>query len=248
MQTLHFYGHVLPTGLVLSFETEPITWADSEETLVESYLVRCKLSAIEVTCCVTSIENDAHIDRIRNRALDLARARVESWAFLVGQGVGISLDCMVDENGKKHVLIGHIPGLEETVKCEVAEEEIYRLLASDQSLLMAFNDLISGITFPYYAHVNCARAMDAIRCIMAPNLNEKAGWRFMQESLNAEEPYLVSLSHLSREGRHGKRVWIDPSLAEKAILRAWEVMNRFLYFKTHGEIILDPVKFPLLKL
>jgi hypothetical protein len=233
---------------MLSFESEPITWADNEGNLVESYLVTCKLSAIEVTCCVSSIENDAHIDRIRNRALDLARARVESWAFLVGKGVGISLDYMVDENGKKHVLIGHIPGLVETVKCGVTEEEIYRLLSADQSLLMALNDLISGITFPYYAHVNCGRAIDAIRCIMAPDLSEKAGWKFMQESLKIEEPYLVSLSHLSREGRHGKRAWIDPSLTERAIFRAWEVMNRFLYFKTHGEITLDPAKFPLLKL
>src|ERR1035437_7388707 len=156
MQTLHFYGHVLPIGLILSFpDAEPITWASEDGTLVKSYMVTCKLSVIEVASFVSLIENDAHIDRIRNRALDLARARIESYAFRVGQGIGMSLDHMIDQNGKKHLLIGHIPRLEETIECRVTEEEIYRLLAADQSLLMAFNDLISGITFPFYAHVNC---------------------------------------------------------------------------------------------
>jgi len=244
----HFHGTVLPIGYTLTVPpSEPIVWQIIGSDDTESYDIEIIDSAVHVTCDISNFK-DTDISFVRNKAFNLARARVEIVAFRLGLGLGISLDRLVDENGIETILLPKQDGVEDMFHPEFKEEVIFLFLASDESILMAFNDLVSSLNFPYYAHVNCARVIDALRHHMFPNFSEKDGWKAMQEALVVSEASLISLSHLSREGRHGKRVWKDPDLTGSSLYRTWKIMNRFLIYKHNGEKPLDPNTFQLIEI
>jgi hypothetical protein len=127
------------------------------------------------------------VDRHRNRALDLATAALDLFNFKTSTGLSVHLDRWIDPDGKPELIVPGHPALGNLVRFPLtAIPALYRVFAADPRLHHAMHDLIVGITYPYAAAINYARAVESIRTIMAPG-ERRLGWPFMRQHLNLAE-------------------------------------------------------------
>jgi hypothetical protein len=95
--------------------------------------------------------------------------------------------------------------------------------------------------------INCARAMDGIRNLIAtPGLKEEKAWAEMRSKLRIDRPYLQFISDQSKDHRHARYV---PSgdVGFSLLRRSWTIMDRyFQYLKRGGKNPLPESEFPVL--
>lgn len=124
--------------------------------------------------------------------------------------------------------------------------DLYQLVMNDWNLRLALDALTYSLDFPDMAIVNCARAIEHIRNMIAPDEDRKIAWQIMRETLNIGQNYLEPLSKASAGPRHGD-FRTDLLKAGDARRRAWRVMNRYLEFRKRGGPDALPLsEFPLL--
>ena len=108
------------------------------------------------------------------------------------------------------------------------------------------NDLIAAITYPRFAEINCARSIEGIRIfISGPEMDDGASWEMMRKTLNLSKVFLKEITDLSRLPRHGYRHYIPPDKIGAVILKAWEVMRRFIAFASTGQALSES-EYPML--
>lgn len=74
----------------------------------------------------------------------------------------------------------------------------------------------------------------------------KLGWAFMQEQLNVDSSYCKSITDISIEPRHGSHRTVDEAKAEDALVRTWEIFNRYFEYMKRDRDRLPLSEFPLL--
>jgi hypothetical protein len=120
------------------------------------------------------------------------------------------------------------------------------LVGAQSELAEALHDLTQALVQRENTVINCARAVDGVKHLLAPGLKDKAQWAVLQDALNLDQAYLQVISDASSGPRHGNRGTIAGKLQTLVLQRSWEVMNRYLAFQLRNAGPLRPPEFPLL--
>jgi hypothetical protein len=110
----------------------------------------------------------------------------------------------------------------------------------------ALRYLIEAITVPHESAVNCARAVEALRHIIAPNQPRGHAWQTFRSALNISQEYLKMITDVSTGPRHGDPTHIQGTTTTEISRRAWVIMNRFFEYKKRNNQQLPLDIFPLL--
>jgi hypothetical protein len=233
-----------------------LDWEDEPLGLKMHFIFHIVTSLVEVECQVNRYLPD-DVPHLHMRALDLARACVDVWAFAKGVFPTVYLETFFPPKGDPQILVPQNPvvaGLCSSYKFDnntSAEntnlDKVIRLLISDPALFMPLNELSMANTLPHLAPANCGRVLDGLRKLVVPGFDPKKAWPIFQASLNADEKYLEFISDLSANPRHGDRSHIPAAPVMEAMKRTWVIMDRFIEYRKKGNQPLPLANFPLLK-
>ena len=255
MDTIHFLGYVFPSSIKINLKDMPsIEWNEPAKNIQESYQIAVIDSKVDITCSTNRYDESKLFDQYM-RAYDLVRAAIDIFAFANGYGLTVILDSEIKPDGTPSSLFFEDPSLPPLVTAfnldpanmdSSSYNSMFRMIVGEPPVFMALNDLIVAITMPHHAPVNCGRAMDGIRYLIAPGVDRKQGWLQMRQSLNVDQSYLSHVTNTSTRPRHGDRTYIPGSVIRPVVQRSWIIMNRFLEFRKGGNRPLPISKFPLL--
>jgi hypothetical protein len=184
------------------------------------------------------------------RALDLCRASVDVVAFTKGWGLTVLLEAFVDPNGERSSIFfkdDSLAPLCTALTLTDAFDQVHGMVLQEASLFMALDDLIVAITLPHVSPVNCARAMDRLKHLIAlPESKDKHAWQQMRDTLHVSEEYLKFITDHSTGPRHGRPGHTPGSVTMEITRRAWILMNRYFEYRKRGSKPLSTSDFPLL--
>ena len=246
MPTLTFRGTIIPTTLPLPIgDFGAVTWQNLETGAKESFSVSIHAGKVKVLVELDVYSED-DLERHRIRALDLASTALNTLCFQNGWAFSVSLENYTNPAGE---IVGMIPGHPSLARyvsypdSDIAQ--VYETLVKEPYLYHAMNDLIMAIGVPHLAAINCARAVESVRTLIAPG-KRGSGWSLMQSTLNLTEAYVRPITKLSEAPRHGDRAWISHEPIEDVIERSWIIMDRFIEWRRKGENPLPLDRFPIL--
>jgi hypothetical protein len=251
MPKTQFLGRVIPPCLACTLSGIPeVNWLDSERGTKATFSITIENSHVTVSVCFLDGEEPPFIFAYI-KALDLAKAAVDTTAFMTGHGLTVILENWVDSKGVTAEILLTDPQLSSLATVFTRPNglnEVIQLVMTDPPLFHALNDLILSITVPHHSATNCARVAESIRHMIAgQGAPPKAAWPVMRQTLNVDENYLTLITGISLGPRHGHRVRVDGTATTEVVKRTWVIMNRFLEYRIRGNKQLDPVDFPLLK-
>ncbi len=250
MPTIHFLGRVLPEVAKVSLGHKPmLKWESPDIGLIMEFTNHITDSRIDVECRLNRWAPDDFV-HVYMRAVDLCRASVNVVAFAMGCGLTAFLDTFVDPNGMHSPMLcgdDRLRPLCTAFTLTTGFDEVHAMVLQNPTLFMALNDLILAITLPHVSSVNCARAMERLRQLIAPDGGkDKKAWRQMRETLRIDEPYLKYITQHSVGPRHGSPVHVPGVVTTEVTRRAWIIMNRYFEYRKRGGAPLESAEFPLL--
>jgi hypothetical protein len=250
-RTGHFKGQVLPTEAKCTVpNVHTFQWLWQERNMSLEFKVEIRDGKIDVKISAPEYR-DADLPEWHRRAFDVCRSIISLHAFKMGLGLTVTLDAFITPTGREGVwLVGdnRLPAVCTAITTDEEFDQVWHLVLADPTLIRHLSDLIESITIPHAAVINCARVVDGIKALVSPDENnEKRAWKRLQDAFNIEESYLQLLSETSRKPRHGRHVRIGGILVNEVVLRAWNVMNRYLEYRKRGNMRLPLSEFPLLK-
>lgn len=249
MPSIQLLGQVLPAPVQVSVsDLDLVTWEAPELNLSMKFQQRIVHSAIHVACDLNRW-GDEVLPTVFKHALDLCRASVDLVGFSMGWGLTVHLHSFVDPDGNVSALLFQAPGLSPLCTAYNVSEgfgEIHRMVLQEPTLMHALNDLVQAITVPHKSLVNCARAMDRLKHLVAPaGATKKDAWAALQSALRIEEDYLKVITAASANPRHGGLTHVPGTMVRDVTSRAWTVMNRYLEYRKAGGVL--PVAFGQLR-
>ena len=254
MPTVQFIGRILPDALKLTTRVPEIKWKWEEENIELTFNIKVLASIIIVECETPRYEARYFVE-FHRRAFDLARGSVNLAAFAAGQGVIVTLDSFIAPGGVTSPIMFHDPRLAAlctSFSLDPARQTEYHTLLTiaitDINLLFALNDMIEAITIPHVSLVNCARAMDRLKHLIAsPNAKDPQAWRQMRDALQISEDYLKYITEYSKGPRHGRPGHRSGIVTSETARRAWIIMDRYFEYRKRGGSNPLPVSsFPVL--
>lgn len=259
MPIVHMLGVVLPpppfVDLTLT-DLPQLLYKPTEAGGLEiAVTVKVTSSLIDVECSLNRFQDD-DIGQIHKISLDLARASINLVSFLKGYGLSVYLHTLIKPDGVRNALLPENPQLASICTAftigpaAVLEQNTFHkvvsLVFTEPDLFMALDDLILSQSQPHHGPVTCARAVEGIRNMIAPNVERKIGWKIMNESLRLDRTYSDLITSTSTGGRHGDRTFVPGNVTMEIQRRSWVVMNRFLEFRKRGSQPLPESEFPIL--
>jgi len=250
MQTIRFRGRVLPEPAEISINSAPtVHWKVDEWQFAIETVCRIEKSKIDVTCHLPNWRSE-YFDEVYRRAFDLCRAMVDVVGFKMTWGLTVIFDTFETPDGNITSLLLRAPQLEQlctAFSLEQGFDAVCRHVLQRPLLFMAMRELITAISLPHVAPVECARAIDRLKNLIAtPGSKDKAAWQQLRDTLRINETYLKYISDASANPRHGQPGHTSGIITTEATRRAWVVMNRYLEYLVRGEQPLDPVAFPVI--
>jgi hypothetical protein len=267
MGTFIYTGKVLPTSANFTMTGSLTThWEaagidpDPSIKLVMDTALTITSAVVEVHCESNLFGTENYDGHVQFRVVDAVRAVVDSYAYSRGLGLSVILETVVKPDGIKYNIEDKRPDLtvlvtafgsssRDGIKAGIIDlTGVLQIIFSDPLVRVALNDLVSSLTLPQYATINCGRAIEAIRLLITPHQtgDRKQGWAAMRQSLNLDQEYLSFITDQSKGPRHGDMKNIGFPEIRETIERSWIVMNRFLEFKKRGDQRLPLTEFPLL--
>lgn len=249
MSKLTFYGRVYPEIVEISVGAIGVKWEIPEIGQSADFLVSITGSKVEVNCQTDNFEHD-NLVHYYKRVIDLSRALTDLVAFKMAWALTVMIDRYVMEDGTERKILLNDPRLPELVASYGIDDikDVAPMVISEPEIFMALNDLIGAITLPHHAVVNCARAVEGIRHLVAgQDVEPRKGWPLMRQVLNVDEAFVSLVTGTSAKPRHGDRTFIPGGLTGEVTRRAWKVMDRFIEFRRRGSRPLPLDQFPLLK-
>jgi hypothetical protein len=251
MSAVRFRGRVSPPAVQVAIHGLPkVHWEAPERGLIMDFSFDIQGSEIQVACESNKFEPEDFV-HVYMRALDLARASVDLVAFSMGYGLSVVLDTFVDTNGITSTILPqdpNLPALCTSFSLENGYSDVMTVVLQEPPLFRAINDLIVAITLPHHSSVNCARAVETIKHLLAPKgAKESQAWETMRTVLHVDEAYLKMITDNSKDVRHGKPVHVPGSVTSEITRRAWTIMDRFLTYRKRVNKPLPLSEFPYLK-
>ena len=248
MFTIRFLGQVHPTFAEISLSNPVvINWPVPEQDLKMAFEYSITKSQINLSCRLNRWDQDI-LSLVYKHALDLCRASVNAVAFSMGWGVTVQLHTFVDPFGISSAVFlrdERLRPLCTAYDLTTNFDEIHQMLLVEPTLFLAFNDLIEAITVPHESLVNCARAIERLKHLIAPpDSKDKAAWAALRLALRIDESYLKHITDTSANPRHGNPEYVSGDITTEVTFRAWAVMNRYLEYRKAGRQL--PGSFPML--
>jgi hypothetical protein len=199
-----FKGRVLPEFVDLNVWKapsvhffEPPYPPELPNGLTIDYSIAINHSIISLICTVE--QSPVESSWIYNRAVGLVRALVDLHSFATGTPLAVILDTVIGPDGVENKILLTNPQVAGICGITVPDAskpgafgfgDSLEILFREPELFLALRDLISGITYPNCAAVDCARAVDGLRIIMCPDPNDKkTGWEMLQSNLQLTKDY-----------------------------------------------------------
>ncbi len=254
MPKIHFLGRIIPKGIDLTFGGLPEAKYDSlESDLHVQITFHITASEVDVECEVNRFTQSdlVHIHKI---ALDLTRALVNLYDFATGVGLSVIFEAFTDPSGARSILCPmdkRLAPLCTVLALKPGERsksfnEVLGIVFREPPLFMALNELIEAITQSHVGPVNCARAVERLRHLIAPGTPRKQSWSHLRKNLQISQGYLEFVTKHSTGARHGDPEFIRGEITAEVAWRSWIIMNRFLEFRRRGDQPLPESEFPLL--
>ena len=251
MPKVSFLGKVFPEAYQLSISSLPIIrWESPDVGLTWLITIKIEKNVVTIECDVNRYSASELIITYM-RAFDQVRSAINLAAFATGIGFSVVIDTLIDQNGRQTAFALKDDGI--AALCTMIDlnasssySEVFNIVATEPALFQALDDLIVSISLPHHSVVNCARAIEGIRHMIAPGKKEKVAWIEMRRILNISEPYLRMLTDHSPPPRHGDRTHIPGAITMEIVKRSWRVMNRFLEYRKRGNKPLPEAEFPTL--
>lgn len=236
---VQFNGHILPSIAKVTLTSgRAIRWESPDIDLVVEIAVKIENSAIQIDCDINRWETDLLVP-VYMRALDICRASVNLAAFSRGYGLRVHIDSYICPSGIRSELLFQdesLPPLCTAFQLDRDFDVVHDILMQCPPLFSALNDLIAAITIPHVSAVNCARAIETIKHLVAPESSSDAqAWQTMRDKLAIDRSYLQLISDHSTGPRHGRPGHIPGDITTEITRRSWVVMNRFLEYLKAGK-------------
>lgn len=260
MPLIKFKGRVLPESSNLTLAgvppfrmNEPVRADLLTGMSIDFRSIRIEKALIEIACEANPFDHPSHLSWVHNRTMSIVRALVDLYSFASGCVFGVILDTYVDPDGKStHLRIANdalarlctFSKPDPTDELSIEFDRVLDLLITEPEAFLAMRDLISGLTFVNSTAVDCARAIEGLRRIMAGDDDRKRGWAVMQNDLHVSQTYLTFITDISALPRHGARPYIPHQTVHEILERSWNIMNRFLELRRRGSLPIS--EFPLL--
>jgi hypothetical protein len=259
MPTIHFTGRVLPEHLEMTWQELPkLVIAepardDLPTGMSMELVIRIEKGGIEIACEANPFDQPWHLSWVHNRILSHTRAFVDLYSFATGCVFAVILDTYTDPDGRSTNLrtaddsLARLCTFSQTDPSSAHSINFARvldLLITETETFLAMRDLINGLTYANSTAVDCARAVEGLRRIMAGDDDRKRGWAIMQDTLHITQRYLSFITDISALPRHGARPYIPHQTIHEILERSWNIMNRFLEFRRRGSLPIS--EFPIL--
>jgi len=254
MPTIHLLGRVIPKGVDLTFGGLPKVKYDSPENDLHMQItLHINASDLDIECEINRFTQGdlAHIHKL---ALDLSKALINVYNFATGSGLSVIFEELIDASGARSILLpmdARLAPLCTAFVLKLGERsksfnEVLEIVFREPPLFMALNELIEAITQPHVGSVNCARAIERLRHLIAPGIPRKKSWLHLRQNLHIDQNYLEFVTTHSTGARHGDPEFISGEVTTEVARRSWIIMNRFLEFRKRGNQALPESEFPLL--
>ncbi len=249
MQSIHFLGRVLPEPAQVTVSFKPtIHWKDEEIGSME-FACDIKNSKIDVECLLAEYKPEYCV-AIYMRTLDLCRAQVDLVGFKMGWGLTVILESFVDQNGARTPIFPRDETLGTLCTAFALDKDFDQLCAKvieSPSLFMALRDLVSAISLPHVSLVDCARAIERLRHLVAKQGSEDVrAWEQLRQALHIDKAYLKYITDHSTDPRHGRPGHTPGTVTKEVTRRAWIITNRYFEYLKQDCVPLPLSKFPLL--
>ena len=247
-------GRVFPACHQISFSSNPLDWIWQEKKLTLHFDVRIEKSVVTVECTLDRFEPEYFVE-IYRRAFDIIRSAVNLAAFSSGTGYSVILERFIDSSGRETMVAPQDLSLAalctsfslDSQPGKTSFGEMWNWVVTDPALFQALDDLIVSITLPHYAPVNCARAIEGLRHLIAsPEATVSQAWEQMRNALRLERSFLQLITDTSTAPRHGNRIRISGVTTTEIVRRSWLIMDRFLEYRKRGNTPLPATDFPML--
>lgn len=236
MPEIVFIGRVLPE--VRSVSVPPLDDVRYTEVAGETarFGIRIGNGKIRVVCTASDVE-DYTFKWTLARAQELCTTMVDAIGFCRGWSLHVLFDEAVVAGERRALALGEV-GVRSICTAFSTEhdfEQVWKILLDEFELRFAFRDLVSSLGTLNYSAIASARAIEAVRHLIAdPQVNRDEAWRQLREKLNVERAYLKFITDASVAPRHGLRGKTDGAVQMAVTRRAWTVMNRYLEFRKRG--------------
>ena len=257
MDRVRFAGRIFPAAAQLSVTDHPqISWHDDEHGLDITFTISIQNNRVVVDCDVDKFD-PADVTALYMRAFDLARATADLAAFSSGYGFNVVFETFTSPEGTATPFGAYDASLaplctayQMGVRAATVDKNnfhrVLTIVSTDWRIFRALRHLIDAITLPHESAVNCARSIEALRHIIAPNQPRGQAWRTLRNTLNVSEDYLKVVTDVSTGPRHGDPTHISGTTTKEITRRTWIIMNRFFEYKKRNNQPLPPADFPLL--
>jgi hypothetical protein len=244
MKRVQFIGRVLPGAIKITANSPELKWAWEEQTAPLKFRVKIGNSIVNVECELESFKPQ-YVTELHRRALDLASALVNLVAFANGWGLSVVLEAVIGPDGLPSEIVPIDPSLPPIVTAFTLHpsgqhelDSILNAVVTSPDLFMALSELIQAITLPHVASVNCARAMERLKHLIAsPDASDSQAWREMRDALSLDEDYLKFITDVSKRPRHGRPGHTPGTLTTEATRRAWLVMNKYFEYIKRQQLL-----------
>jgi hypothetical protein len=241
-------GYVEPRRTMLNVENlTPIEEINIATGLKTMFTIAILHSVVSVECEMEEFHEE-EISQLYTRAVELSRTLVNLIAIRHGWGLTAHIDTFIHADGTEEFLMNRadtLSGIMDTYSLDDIDG-VFQRVACDVDFSTALNDMTDAISRPRATAVCCARAMDAIKNLLAPGRKDMPGWRIVQKTLRADEAYLKHISDSSKSLRHGKHDYLPVDEAEELLRRTWTLVNRYFYHRLHSGKELPVDQFPQL--
>lgn len=250
MPTVHFLGKILPRTVRITLDDGPtLKWESADNGLIMEFTNHITNSQIDIECKLNRYTS-GDFAQIHKRAVDICRASVDLASFNTGRGLLVDIESFVDPSGAISAIEikdDNLAQLCTAFTLTAGFAQIHTMVLQDWRRFRVLNDLIGAITQQHAAPVNCARAIEGLRYLIAsPDASTTKAWKQMRDVLRIDEAYLKFITDHSVDPRHGKPVHIPGNVTSEVTRRAWIVMNRYFEYLKNGEKPLPENDFPIL--
>ena len=213
MSKIVFEGRISPPLRIVTLGHELrdvcMTHPDPSQTIKLS--MRIVESRITVSCETSEI-NDGIRMAAHSGACNLANSAANILAFRHGFLLSAAIETASVDGGP--VLPINRRYIEVEGLCTSFTDDDDRfgnllLTIGSGPLMLVMNDLIESIRTPYSIALNCGRAIESIRHLIAPTKERSQAWEEMCSALNLDRTYVEALTKHSIPARHGEHIFLS---------------------------------------
>ena len=201
MPIIHFFGRVIPDDVKLTLRGPGINLKNNTTGFDADLELLIEDSHVEVLINANRYTHDDFL-HLFMQARDFASAAVDLAGFSTGTGMHVIIDRYCELGGPDKPILAHDPKLAKLCKSFSPNRPqdftaMYHIATTTPGVRHALNDLISGLISPHQAPIACARAIEGLRGLIAPEGTppDKA-WPYMHEALRVTMNYLRPITDI----------------------------------------------------